>query len=93
MPTMMVITDSAGRVVASIRTDPVETEAGTIQLGLPGNGRPLPSALSGSATQQDRGPYRYQEVTLDEKVLQGSVEDLHAHLQQRLDHPKDATPP
>ena len=67
MAKITVVTDARGRVLGSVRSDPIEVDGVTLQF------RPVP----------DSG-VEYREFEVADKLLSGSVEQLHAEIEQRL---------
>jgi hypothetical protein len=83
MPKVIVITDTGGRVLGSVRADQIETESGTLQgvdLGLaPARSTGTDRAAGGPAVE-----VQYHEIELSEDLLGSPAEDLHAELARRV---------
>lgn len=67
---VFVITDRDGRLLGSVRGDPIETENGTLQFGPPPHG-----------LEHDN---RFHEVEIPEELLAGPVADLHEEFKRLL---------
>jgi len=82
MPKVIVITDTGGRVLGSVRADPIETESGTLQgenLGFQARPTGTDRAAGGPAAE-----VQYHEIELSEDLLGSPAEDLHAELARRV---------
>jgi hypothetical protein len=80
MPKVLVIKDSEGRVIGSVRADPIETESGTLQFEAPS------ARAEGGPTQIQGQPVpelQYQERDVSEDLLAGPPEELHRELEGR----------
>jgi hypothetical protein len=74
MAKVVVITDSEGHVVGSIRADPIETEDGTLQFQTPNRTIQSPEGTE----------LRYHEIDVPEHLLDNPPESLHRELGQRV---------
>lgn len=82
MAKLIVITDPDGRVVGSIRADPIDTEIGTIQFSPPSQAA-LRRQSARFATD-----LTYHELEIpDEEFMARPVEDLHRELERRVSAP------
>ena len=81
MPKVVVITDSEGRIVGSVRADPIETENGTLQFQ-------MPTGKSAGGTARIQGPQggelTYQELDVPDELLDSTPDDLHRELALRI---------
>ena len=81
MPKLIVITDAEGRILGSVRADPIETEAGTVQFQVPARADMRPGQAQADAIDE----MKYHELEVPEQLLGGSVEELHKELRQRIE--------
>jgi len=73
MAKLRVLTDSEGNVLGTVRTDPIETDSGTIQ----SEGRP-------PAESRDVAAIDYRDLEVPDDLLERSPENLHMELRRRV---------